>query len=392
MKPSKSSSFLLKPGEILYQKALEIRRKKERILEGLIQEERLMKTPQITGLAMMIHRDPSKTFERLYPSHIVQEKQKRKVKKNIFYEFEMEDPLTQRVYRKKKEKVSDKMFSFTPKIDNKSKKLVQNKGTFFIRLENGKRVLENKSNDNLLDKSISTQNMNDSYIESPSKAFFLKIFKKLELDNDSEKKKSKMNNIFTERTKLMIKLKQDEHKIKKELFFTNRGSSERTDEEKENFWKKYNKNQTELKKKYSPQTFFDKQEIWKKNVNRRKEKLKEIILVRENEICTFKPELRSLEIRDDEVFINKNLNQIIEYVSRRKKCLEKDKIKKENSERKYGSKERFVFKPTVPKAFQLGKERIGNTPMTERGGTKNCGRIRNLSTEIEEFFGFDGTL
>jgi hypothetical protein len=392
MKPSKPSSSLVKPGEILYKKALENRRKKERIIEGLFQEERQKKTPQITGLAMMIHRDPSKTFERLYPSHIVQEKQKRKVKKNIFYEFEMEDPLTQRVYRKKREKVSEKMFSFTPEIDEKSKKLVQNKGTFFKRLEKSKGEKENKSNDNLVEKSFSTQNLNDSYMESPSKTFFLKILKKLEQDNEKEKKKSKMNNIFTERTKLIIKLKQEEHKIKKELFFTNRGNNEKIDEEKENFWKKYNKNQTELKKKYSPHTFYDKQEIWKKNVNKRKEKLKEIISVRDKEICTFKPELRSLEIRDDEVFINKNLNQIIEYVSRRKKCIEKDMIKNENSERKYSSKERFVFKPTIPKAFQLGKERISNTPMTDRGSRKNGGKIRNLSLEIQEFFGFDGTL
>jgi hypothetical protein len=389
IKHSKSSSFIPKPGEKLYQKALETRRKKERTLEGLILEERRRKTPVITGLAMMIDRDPSKTFERLYPSHIVLENQIRKGKTNMGNVSEMEDTLTQRVYRKK-EIASNKSFSFFPEIDKKSRKLVQNKGTFFKRLEKSKGEKERKSNDDLLDKSISFQDMNNSFMESHSKAFFLKILRKLEIDD--EKEKSRMNEIFSERTKILIKLKQDENKMKKELFSTNRGNVMKNDEEKENFWKKYNKNQTDLKKKFSPLTFLNKQEIWSKNVNRRKEKLKEMFLVRENEICTFKPELSSIELRDDEVFINKNLNQIIEYVSRRKKNLEIEKLRKVELERKYGSKERLILKPTIPKAFQLGRDRKSYTPMTDRGSTKNGGRIRNLSTEIQEFFVLDGTL
>ena len=386
LKQSKSSSLILNPGKKLYQKAIESKIKKERFVEGIIEEERRSKTPKITQLAMMIHRDPSMAFNRLYPSHILKEIQKRKSKEKYFYELELEDPFTQRVYRRKQEKNKQNYFTFTPEIDRNSKKLVIDKGTFFKRLENLKKKKEKKLDDNLNERSISLNNINEYSLESPSKSsksFFIKILKKLETDSESQKYKNKMNNIFNERAKILIRLKQNEQKIKNELFSANR--EEKQEEVKENFWKKYNKNQLELKKKYSPETFFKKQEIWKKNVERRKEKLKEIVYIRENEICTFKPELSSLDIKDDEVFINRNLNQIVEYVSKRKKCLENEKFSKEKVERKYISKERFVFKPTIPRAFILGKER-NNTPMTNRGSIKNGGKIRNLTTEIHEFF------
>jgi len=124
--------------------------------------------------------------------------------------------------------------------------------------------------------------------------------------------------------------------------------------------KKYNQNVQYLKNNYSTKMFYQKQEMWRRNVEGRREKIREKQFIQEYEDCTFKPEIAPIEIKDDDEFISKNINQIMGYVNKRKKVLDSHKEHKEYMKKKFPTGENFVIRQTKPKEFVFNAKPKGH--------------------------------
>ena len=108
-----------------------------------------------------------------------------------------------------------------------------------------------------------------------------------------------------------------------------------------------------IKSSCDPDSFFNMQEQWKKSKLIKTDRLREIAENDKLDNCTFKPQIKSLELKDDEEFINRNLDQILEYVNRRKKSLGREKSNKDYQEKVFITGKNFVNKPTIPKEFNF---------------------------------------
>ncbi len=100
-------------------------------------------------------------------------------------------------------------------------------------------------------------------------------------------------------------------------------------------------------------SFYDKNIYWKKNLQKKFNKLKDEKEEELKNLHTFKPEIHRVPLASDNKFIEKNINQIQEYVNKRRSCLQKsqDDIKYKNSKYHYG--ENFKIKTTIPQEFNL---------------------------------------
>jgi hypothetical protein len=99
---------------------------------------------------------------------------------------------------------------------------------------------------------------------------------------------------------------------------------------------------------------YNKNCTWKKRIDNKKQKMKE-----QNEQytminCTFTPDIESLNVDDDEIVINRNINQINDYVCKRRDILLKQKEYDDYKNKKLGSvPTNYVIKPTMPKEFKF---------------------------------------
>jgi len=113
-------------------------------------------------------------------------------------------------------------------------------------------------------------------------------------------------------------------------------------------------------RKLNTNSFYNLQEQWKVNKQKKFERIKDMMDFEKYEECTFRPNIRPLDIHDDEEFIQNHIGQIMDYIVRRKKNLFQD----QNKETKKPVK-KINNKPTVPKEFnfssQVKKDRLRST-------------------------------
>lgn len=130
-------------------------------------------------------------------------------------------------------------------------------------------------------------------------------------------------------------------------------------------------------------SFYDKNIYWKQNVLKKFNKMRDEKEEELHNIHTFKPEIHKVAMAPDARFIEKNIDQIQEYVNKRRSYLQKanEEVKYQNS--KYYLGENFKIKTTIPKEFNLSyktsQERLLNR------STSNISRAANKSSEA---FGF----
>ena len=92
--------------------------------------------------------------------------------------------------------------------------------------------------------------------------------------------------------------------------------------------------------------------------------------------CTFKPEISHLNIPNDEKFIMKNLDQMNEYVNKRRDIIKKKKEFEEYKNRRLGhSSSTFTIKPTIPKEFPLYTAGRSSSRSKSKGGQYIKGNI-----------------
>ncbi len=98
---------------------------------------------------------------------------------------------------------------------------------------------------------------------------------------------------------------------------------------------------------------YEKNLIWKKKIANQAKRTKTSEERKIMETLTFQPQINKCEMKNDQKFIEKNLNQIEDYVNKRRANLKKQKIEEELKRKKFDFGKNFVIKPTIPKEFNL---------------------------------------
>ena len=123
----------------------------------------------------------------------------------------------------------------------------------------------------------------------------------------------------------------------------------------------------ELKKKNPKDDIYIKNKEWKKRLENenisKKKKFDEL----ENKKYTFKPEISHINIENDVPFIMKNIQQMNDYVNKRRKILEQKKEEENYKKRKLGLNAiNYNVKTTIPKEFNLKTEKRNKSNKKER--------------------------
>jgi len=332
-------------GESLYFKGIGVKLKLEGKIEKSFSDLNKENVPIINpNSKKMIERDSSACFERLYPRHLVESnKTQSPVNVNKNKHSENIHDIEKRIYRKNNQKIGE-TFSFKPYISDRSKSLALKKGSVVDRIMAGKRrrrsveqgigevnyflcnnnsyVTFNRNND---DKKVSNFSMNHLYEEA-------EILKKKRDEKINQVKQVEENAL-----RLTHTFRPDISKSNHQLF------------KKE-------------KKHHNKESFYQRQERWKKNLSTRNEKIKEYFVNLEMEDCTFKPKIKSDILPDDEEFIQKNLSHIMLYVNQRQNILDNYNDQKNYVNKKFFNKSRnFIIKPTVCKEFDLKTSKLNRS-------------------------------
>ena len=121
------------------------------------------------------------------------------------------------------------------------------------------------------------------------------------------------------------------------------------------------------KKNIIKEDIYTKNKEWKKRLekenNTKKKKYDEI----ENKKYTFKPEINKLNMQNDVPFIMKNIQQMNDYVNKRRKILKKQKEEENYKKRKLGlNANNYNVKTTIPKEFDLKTQQRSKSNKKER--------------------------
>ena len=317
------------------------------------EEEKMRKqmTPKILNRSKeMIRdkdRDPNKFEERLYYA------EKNDTNDNI---YNRKRTLSRDNINYQKHKKS--IFTYHPKINKKSLLIASKLEPSTLRINRKK---TNYSN----------------YVEEKTVIdYYSNLFKD---KNNFNYRKNKLNNNISptcgneKSNELYIKGMQD---LKRKEQTYNENQQKKNEEYKNYPFKpKISKNHSsvgggmkiESKKKSNKEDIYKKNKEWKKRVENenisKKKKYEEI----ENKKYTFKPEINQLNIQNDVPFIMKNIQQMNEYVNKRRKILEQKKEEENYKKRKLGLNAiNYNVRTTIPKEFDLKTEKRNKSNKKER--------------------------
>ena len=345
---SKNLSKLYPPndsGNRLYNYGYYIKNKinKKRKLE----EEKIRKqmTPKILNRSKEMNRDPSKFEERLYyaekndTNDSIYNRKRTLSRENINYQ-----------------NYNNSRFTYHPKLNKKSLLIASKLEPSTLRI-NKKKVT------------------NTNYVEDKSVIdYYSNLFK----DKNNFNHKKKINNTAIspscgneKSNELYMKGMQD-IKRKEQIYNENQHKKE---EEYKNypFRPKIKKNfssaglRINSKKKVNKDDIYKKNKEWKKRLEEenisKKKKYDEI----ENKKYTFKPEISQLNIKNDVPFIMKNIQQMNEYVNKRRKVLEQKKEEENYKNKKLGLNAiNYNVRTTIPKEFDLKTEKRSKSNKKDR--------------------------
>ncbi len=306
---------------------------------------------------------------------------------------------------KKRKEENDKIHkNMTPKILNKSKHILRDAYHFETRLYYNNNNNNNESNDNIYYKkrTLSKDNLNNFKPKLNKNS--LKIANKLEpasqrlIKNKKRKNENSYynkckeiynniynnnNNNFTNRSNsISPKNSKSKESIKHCNELYNKGIENMQKKEKNYKQKLINKQEEYKKFSYKPninknsplieknitkknssvdnnnnnnkkQDIYTKQCEWKKKLQNENKRKKEIYEKNNFKDCTFKPNISQLNIQNDEKFIMKNLQQMNDYVNKRRENIKKQKEYEEYKNKRLGQISNHSLKPTIPKEFEF---------------------------------------
>ena len=226
----------------------------------------------------------------------------------------------------------DKTFSFKPILNKKSLKIAEKLEPFTYRI-NKKKCKINKSE-----------------IFDLTKKNYSNLFTKINKDNDTHRQnKNRSTENRIKKIDEFYRKQIEKIKIKEKIYNENKLN-------KEEEYKKYPFHPIINKKSLSLNKTFTTNEHGIKNTferlyktNKTCTKTNNLIKNKEikiNEICTFKPEITPLNIKDDEKMIRSNINQNNYYIVKRRKNLEELKNFEKYKNKKFGNIY-GLFKPVI---------------------------------------------
>ena len=315
---------------------------------------------------------------------------------------------------KKRQKEEEKMRKqMTPKILNRSKEMIRDKDRDPNKFEERLYYAEkNDTNDSIYNRkrTLSRENINYEKYNSTKFTYHPKINKKsLLIASKLEpstlritRKKSNKSHILEEKNVLdyysnLFKDKTYTNKKKPNLSPScgNEKSNElymRGMQDMKRKEKTYNENLLKKKEEYKNYSYhpkisktysnnfgnkgkknknmediYTKNKEWKKKLEKENKKKKKKYDEIENKKYTFKPEINKLNMENDVPFIMKNIQQMNDYVNKRRKILKKQKEEENYKKRKLGlDANNYNVKTTIPKKFELKTEQRCKSNKKER--------------------------
>ena len=353
-KKHKNLSNLIPPndsGNRLYNYGYYIKNKlnKKRQLE----EDRIKKqmTPKILNRSKeLIHeRDPNKFEDRLYYAE----------KNNV------NDIIYNRKRTLSKDNILNDNLNFTyhPEINKKSMLIAEKLEPSTLRLNRKKNPCEKKVNE------ISPLDYYNNLFKNKTGANFHKIGKNNKKNISPSVGNNKANELYLKGIQDIRRKEQtyNENLLKKDEEYKNYSF-------KPKIIKNYStsglitKNGREKKAKgISGNEIYKKNWEWKlklENENKTKKNRYEELKKKE---CTFKPEINEANLQNDVKFIMKNIQQMNDYVNKRRKILQQQKEEEKYKKNKFGQNAmNYNIKATIPKEFQLITEKRNNENKKER--------------------------
>ena len=333
-KPKKNLKMLYPPndsGNRLYNYGYYIKNKLNKKRE--LEEEKIRKqmTPKILNRSKEMNRDPNKFEERLYyaekndTNDSIYNRRRTLSRENIHY---------------------NSKFTYHPKINKKSLLIASKLEPSTLRINKKKMhycsLVEEKT---VID-------------------YYTNLFK----DKNTTKKYKTNSNISPscgreKSNELYLKGLQDIKK-KEQTFNENQQKKE---EEYKNYSYRPTINGKNKKKKISIDEIYRKNKEWKKRVDNenktKKKKYEEI----ENKKYTFKPEINQLNLENDVNMIMKNMDQMYDYVTKRRNFLEQKKEEEFYKNKKLGLNAKYYnVKTTIPMEFDLKTEKRSKSNRKER--------------------------
>ena len=300
-----------------------------------LEEEKIRKqmTPKILNRSKEMNRDPNKFEERLYYAE-----------KN-----DTNDSIYNRKRSLSKEYINYKDFTYHPKINKKSLLIASKLEPSTLRIN------KKKTHNYVGEKSV--MNYYSNLFRNKKNLNYKK-----NLNNNSGNEKS--NELYMKGIQDMKRKEQlyNENQVRKEEEYKNYPF-------KPKITKNYSSSGFRIddKKKMTKDDIYKKNKEWKKRVENenisKKKKYEEI----ENKKYTFKPEINQFNIQNDVSFIMKNLQQMNEYVNKRRKVLEQKKEEENYKNKKLGSNAiNYNVRTTIPKEFDLRTEKRSKSNKRER--------------------------
>ena len=363
---SRSKSKDLSPpnnsGERLYNYGFYIKNKlqKKRIEE----EEKLHRqmTPKILPRSKSIYRDSAHFEDRLY----YQSHNSSKMNMNI------ESTDGSHIYKKRATSKENVNFNYKPTLNKKSLKIAN-------KLEpSSQRLLRKK-------KRIKVENspkQNSFYSISPSSAHS---------PHKTKNTIKKCNELYTKGVEKMQK---------REIMYKEQKQKENEEYKNYTFKPKITKKsplldnsvvkttQKSRTSNNSSEELYKKQFEWKKKVENENIKKKEKIENIKNKEYTFKPEISHLNIQNDEKFIIRNINQMNDYVNKRREILQKKKEYEEYKNKRLGLNSNFTIKPTIPREFSLKTQSRSHSKSNSKKKIRENNIIVNQKREELKTFGY----
>ena len=126
------------------------------------------------------------------------------------------------------------------------------------------------------------------------------------------------------------------------------------------------KNKNKIKKSKN-EDIYNKNKEWKKRLEKENIMKKKKYEESENKKYTFKPEINKSNMQNDVPFIMKNIQQMNDYVNKRRKALKKKKEEENYRKKKLGlNANNYNVKTTIPKEFDLKTEQRSKSNKKER--------------------------
>ncbi len=130
---------------------------------------------------------------------------------------------------------------------------------------------------------------------------------------------------------------------------------------------------------------YKRQTEWKKKLENETMKKREKIENQKNKDFTFKPEISHLNIQNDEKFIMRNIQQMNDYVNKRREAIQRQKELEDYKNKRLGISSNNNYNPSAPKGFVVGSGT--RNPTRRKSHSKSPDRKSNDINPIRDQLG-----